>query len=686
MKRFRLKKKYAIILLVLGGLALFTLVLGGSYAFFTQQVTSKDYIVYTGNLQVDYTRTGNLINLTKAYPKTNTEGLKETGYTFNITNNGNINARYQIRLELDSTSNMPLEYVKMAYIRTKSNSNQTDEEIEPILLSNLNNTLTFISNKQIEAGKEDSYNLKLWIDYNAPNDVQGKKFKATIVVDSLQDVEDGYVMGDTAPIITLNKYEDGNTDSHILVNGQFTDPGILSVKDDKDILTQEDVTITVDYTADGNNLTQVQAVDPTTAGIYYINYSVTDSANNTTTVVRVVTVNLAPTIPTISLIGNNSITIDQYSTFTDPGVTVTSGNHVATIGEVKTIAPGSYTIRYIVIDSNGSVNSVVRTVVVNEKTVWDFEFDPDNDGQGQEQIFTVPANGKYKLEVWGAQGGDADSTNIGGYGAYTVGVSNLQSSTTLYIYVGGSGTIYNTYTQNGNNISAPGYNGGGYGGVTSAHSAWPYRYFASGGGATHIALVTGKLSEIEEYKGVLSTNQDYYISDEILIVAAGGGGGCYQYNTGKTYEKWSLGGSGGGYKGVNENVTYLVWPAGSNAGKGATQTEPGHFIDSTYTNDGYFGQGIMTESVLLAGNAINGGGGGFFGGSIGSGGSGYIASSNLNSYGNITKHMACYNCTGDLLSDNSETKTITALGVSNEPEADNAKSGNGYARITYLGN
>jgi len=123
----------------------------------------------------------------------------------------------------------------------------------------------------------DSYTLKMWIDYNAPNDIQGKTFKATIVIDSLQDVEDGYVFNSTAPIITLNKFEDGNIDQIIPLNSTFTDPGILSVKDDKDLLTQADVVVT-------------GVVDTTTVGTYNLTYTVTDSANNTTTVERTIAV------------------------------------------------------------------------------------------------------------------------------------------------------------------------------------------------------------------------------------------------------------------------------------------------------------------------------------------------------------------------------------------------------------
>lgn len=366
MKKYKLKKVYLIPLIVLTALITFLIVFGTSYAFFTSRVTSNDYVITVGNLQIDYTKTGNVVNLTNTYPMTNTEGLATTGYNFNITNNGSINARYQIRLELDSNNTMPMEYIKLAYIKTMANSSEVDETIEPVLLSNLNATNTFIKNQIINPTKTDSYILKLWIDYSAPNDIQGKTFRAKIVIDSIQNDEDGYVFNSTSPIITLNKFEDGNIDKHLLVNDQFIDPGILSVVDDKDLLTENDISRTVQYTSDGTNLSSVLDVDTTTSGVYYINYSVTDSSNNISTAVRVVTVNTSSAIPTISLNGNSSITIEQFSTFNDPGVTVANDNHVAVIGEVKTSIPDAYTIKYIVIDNNGKVNSVVRTVIVTQ--------------------------------------------------------------------------------------------------------------------------------------------------------------------------------------------------------------------------------------------------------------------------------------------------------------------------------
>ena len=55
--------------------------------------------------------------------------------------------------------------------------------------------------------------------------------------------------------------------------------------------------------------------------------------------------------------------------------------------------------------------------------------------------------GEYKLECWGAKGGDVTyyptSYNYiaeGGKGGYSTGVLTLNSSTTIYLYVGGKGT------------------------------------------------------------------------------------------------------------------------------------------------------------------------------------------------------------------------------------------------------
>lgn len=204
-------------------------------------------------------------------------------------------------------------------------------------------------------------------------------------------------------------------------------------------------------------------------------------------------------------------------------------------------------------------------------------------GNVQSQTF---APGKYRLEVWGAQGGNY-SKYLGGKGGYSIGTITITEETTLYICVGGQG-MSGEYIA----TSTGGYNGGG----TS------YYYGKGGGGATHIATRTGVLSSLSSYR------------NSVLIVAGGGGGA-----------QASTGGAGGG----------LTGEAGQGRcgtpGQGGTQTTGG--TGGRYT--GSFGKGGNGSSGG-DGNYGGAGGGGWYGGggassdssvvddSGGGGGSGYI--------------------------------------------------------------
>ena len=213
---------------------------------------------------------------------------------------------------------------------------------------------------------------------------------------------------------------------------------------------------------------------------------------------------------------------------------------------------------------------------------------------GAVQTYTVASmcSGTYKLEVWGAQGGST-SSNTGGLGGYSVGNKTLTAGTVLYIAVGGTGTYVNitgTYALGG-------YNGGGTAttDVTRATGVGT----ASGGGLTHIALVTGTLQAIGYTSAVTNNN---------LIIAAGGGAGAYY-----TYTN---GASGGGLTG------------GDGAVQNGSQTAAGVNNFATPIVGG-FGYGGYSASPTIA---ISGGGGGFYGGGAtqnaqAGGGSGYLSSS-----------------------------------------------------------
>ena len=309
----------------------------------------------------------------------------------------------------------------------------------------------------------------------------------------------------------------------------------------------------------------------------------------------------------VKLIGDESNEYAVYvklgSSFVDPGYKNWNGTEPTKTWEtpLDINQEGSY---YLVYDFDGYL--VRRKVVVISKI--DFEYDYT----GSVQTFTAPVSGTYQLEVWGAQGGSS-----GGVGGYSVGTYTLTANQKIYINIGGAG---------GNGVNgAGGYNGGGRGYASTA-------VCAGGGGATHIATISGLLS-------TLSSNKD-----KILIVAGGGGGYC---------ENGGTGGVGGGIKG-----------GGSNPG--------------TQTGGASFGLGAGVSSGCCM---RGGGGGGFYGGGHadndkGYGGSGYIGNPLL-----TNKVMYCYNCT---TSSDETTKTISTTCTNTVATENCAKKGNGFARITLL--
>ena len=210
-----------------------------------------------------------------------------------------------------------------------------------------------------------------------------------------------------------------------------------------------------------------------------------------------------------------------------------------------------------------------------------------------QQITLSP--GLYKLECWGAKGGNP----TGGLGGYSYGELEILMSCTLYVYCGGIG---------GNNIGnlggSAGWNGGGAGG----NGYGGYVGGAGGGGASDIRIGGIQLSDR-------------------IIVAGGGGGGLTWYSL--------YGGYGGGLSGGNGQVYNTSFKS-----SGATQ------------NTGYaLGQG---QSGRVGGGSrysVEGGGGaggGYYGGfseqrnsdysnNAGGGGSGYISPKLINAktIGNI---------------------------------------------------
>ena len=341
----------------------------------------------------------------------------------------------------------------------------------------------------------------------------------------------------------------------------------------------------------------------------------------------------------------------------------------------------------------GTVNvNSSNSKTVNLKAVWNLiSYTKDFDFTGAEQNLVVPHTGYYKLEVWGAQGGGGEvvsgggytkTAGRGGYGAYSVGVVNLNKDARVYVNVGGQGSMCKL--TGGVCVGSGGYNGGGY--AWSDTLANGGQETSGGGGATHIATTSGLLFNLASNK------------QPILIVAAGGGGGGEVSRVSNIAR--GEGGDGGGVVGINGNDYSPGSPhsqgrGAAYSGKGASFSAGGGNGGGNGTPSvnynvgvGYFGHGGEYGSrIECCGNS--GGGGGWYGGGAslrghggGGGGSSYIGSSKLLSGGAVIKHSTCFECSSFSQPD---SMTSTTSQFSGTAIADYAKTGNGHAKITYLG-
>ena len=212
---------------------------------------------------------------------------------------------------------------------------------------------------------------------------------------------------------------------------------------------------------------------------------------------------------------------------------------------------------------------------------------------------------QIQFRVYGAGGGNGSNWSNtgdpfnGGRGGYVQGTFlAVPVGTVFYIVVGQNGAQHTS----GYATDPARYNGG----ARPGNGQYPG---GSGGGATHIALVTGLLAS-------LSSQQNQVI----LVAGAGGGGG-----------NCSRGANGGGLSGLDAPSPQFSNRAG---GEGGTQTGGRHSYPGV---SGIFGRGMASNQ-----NLAGGGGGGWYGGgggdnsTGGGGGSSYVSTNNHFGTGALT--------------------------------------------------
>ena len=285
---------------------------------------------------------------------------------------------------------------------------------------------------------------------------------------------------------------------------------------------------------------------------------------------------------------------------------------------------------------------------------------------GSYQVFDTPATGEYKIELWGAQGGNYDTSLFGGAGGYTSGIISLAKGDLLYIYVGGQASASSSNTVGG-------WNGGGN---TPSGKDKDGR---AGSGATDIRLVpTSSASVWNEFDSLAAyENSASWRSD------GGAAGGL------ESYRPASMGASAGNNFGTIANQV-----SGGKANNNQTNA-------NAFGTFGKGGNGISTDGG-------SGGGAGYYGG-----GGSNVCSGGAGGSSFISGHQGC-----DAISEESTSASIIHTGQANhysgivftntvmidgqgyqwtntkgiyvgQPQPDNSviagHQGNGYAKITYMG-
>ena len=423
------KKEYTKIAFL--GVFLLTIICGTSYAFLSQVITSKKNVEVTAGTFVINFKEKNTIDLKNAVPMTDQEGMNTESYVFSVNNTGSLDAKYDISLEENSNNTLDRKYVKYSI------KEGDGEWSSPALLST---GLNLKTGRSLGSGATDSYEIKIWLDETATNEVQGKTYGAKVVINAVQT--NSTVTDFTTPIILLN----GPSTVKLNQGDTFNDLGVQEVKDDKDKLLVDDVEISYEY-YDGENTIEVSSIDTSKVGIYYIYYKISDSSGNVGVSTRTVLVSKKNTgLPTISLVGDEVVTIKEGDSYTESGAIANDSedgsltDKIVVIGSVNTKVAGTYVIKYLVEDRDSNIASITRTVIVepsNGNVKVDISYDTSNIAETLVSVSSVSnaSNVKYAITNDDKKPSDKEFKDLTDENGKFIGTVSFKKNGKYYLWI-----------------------------------------------------------------------------------------------------------------------------------------------------------------------------------------------------------------------------------------------------------
>ncbi len=170
------KKKLIALIIILISFSILSLI-GVSYALFTKTVKGEKSVTITsGTLKIDF-KEGSTIQLEDARPTEDAEGLEMEPYTFTIENSGDVKAYYNISIKEDESNTLNNNYVRYSLTSDKG----YDSGVR-VMGGEGSSEFIIKSEDKIEVGDSIQYSLRLWLDKDVDNSVQGQSYKAKVIV------------------------------------------------------------------------------------------------------------------------------------------------------------------------------------------------------------------------------------------------------------------------------------------------------------------------------------------------------------------------------------------------------------------------------------------------------------------------------------------------------------------------
>ena len=234
--------------------AVLLLIIGVTYAYWLVAKTQTNQnIISSGCLDISLTGENNDIELTEQFPLSDTDGMKLTPYEFTVTNNCNTSVDYQVNLESvgDSANAIKASAIKVALnndIKLLTEGGNTEPTVSGAYESNmiLSGTLGASTSDNATA----TYELRIWIDANAPISEQNKTFQSKISVTIGQGITNPYKEGTLAYDILSNN---GGADAIASLSAEWTEGDASAVTASSTYLGTSNYWYGTTYTFDSEN-------------------------------------------------------------------------------------------------------------------------------------------------------------------------------------------------------------------------------------------------------------------------------------------------------------------------------------------------------------------------------------------------------------------------------------------------